>query len=393
MKRLVYILPLLLLCACSKPTKSTANEESTDSVAVEKSPYATVIQLKELPLLEDTSCLKHSVDDRIRLLLAMEGCYYDTLITRSFVPCDSIIMDDGHPFINSVREAYATHRPVVFSPDAVWFVISRGFAYHVQKSTEQLRPLFVKFDGQKELTVVCEPGLIHRPAKDWEPYFSQFAGQISEWVDSSLVETLTADFSTTTLTSQAASQITIMSAMQGYFKYTMDEGCGIPTIYLEGTAKDWQRIVTKAHNLRKYDLDWWMDELEPVLQEFADAASGDVDTLFWNSIYKKINLPAEEDEEVGCGLGDPTIIINGWITKFYPYRYSDVRNDFSGLDDNNIHMLPHELANAPVLYKELGGQSYELNLTAGFLGIAEDSTTHALHPEMVWYVTKESEEW
>jgi hypothetical protein len=56
-------------------------------------------------------------------------------------------------------------------------------------------------------------------------------------------------------------------------------------------------------------------------------------------------------------------------------------------------MLPHEIASAPVLYKELGGQSYKLNLTAGFLGIAEDSTTHALHPEMVWFVTKESEDW
>ena len=389
MKRLIYILPLMLLCACGKPAKSTANAESADSVAVEKSPYAAVIHLKELPLLEDTSCLKHSVDDKIRLLLDMEGCYYDTLITRSSVSCDSIIMDDVHPFINSVRKAYAIHRPVVFSPDAVWFVISRGFAYHVQKSTEQLRPLFVKFDGQKELTVVCEPGLIHQPGKDWEPYFSQFAEQISEWVDSSLVETLTADFSTTTPTSLAASQITIMSAMQGYFKYTMDEGCGIPTIYLEGTAKDWQRIVTKAHNLRKYDLDWWMDELEPVLQEFADAAAGDVDTLFWNSIYKKTDLPAEED---ACGV-TPVELINGWITKFYPYRFLAERNDFSGIEDDNIHMLPHEIASAPVLYKELGGQSYELNLLAGFLGIVEDSTTHALHPEMVWFVTKESKDW
>ena len=28
MKRLIYILPLMLLCACGKPAKSTANAES-----------------------------------------------------------------------------------------------------------------------------------------------------------------------------------------------------------------------------------------------------------------------------------------------------------------------------------------------------------------------------
>ena len=32
MKRLIYILPLMLLCACGKPAKSTANAESADVV-------------------------------------------------------------------------------------------------------------------------------------------------------------------------------------------------------------------------------------------------------------------------------------------------------------------------------------------------------------------------
>ena len=37
-------------------------------------------------------------------------------------------------------------------------------------------------------------------------------------------------------------------------------GCGISKINLEGTLEDWEKILEKTNKLRKYELDWWIDE-------------------------------------------------------------------------------------------------------------------------------------
>ena len=37
---------------------------------------------------------------------------------------------------------------------------------------------------------------------------------------------------------------------------------------LTGTPDDWVRIRERATMLAKYDLDWWIDELLPVLDHF-----------------------------------------------------------------------------------------------------------------------------
>ena len=49
MKRLIYILPLMLLCACGKPAKSTANAESADSV------YSNEYEIRAVDLDIETS--------------------------------------------------------------------------------------------------------------------------------------------------------------------------------------------------------------------------------------------------------------------------------------------------------------------------------------------------
>ena len=315
---------------------------------------------------------------------------YDNKLVVHSAMQDTFLLDNGHPFINSIRTAYACHRPLVLSPDAVWITIAHGFAYHVSNCSEQLREKLVTHEDTITLSLYCEPGLIDMPAEKWEPFFSQFTEQMNQWTDSGLVELLTCNFTTTTPASYVASQITTMSALQSYFKYQIIESCGIPTIYLEGTQEDWQRIVQKAHALRQYDLDWWMDELEPVLQKFADASAGEVDTVFWQSICKKTDLPV--NEEIYCGLGDPTEKVNGWVLKFYPYYKDGQRSSFTEMDDNDIELLPMEVSSAPLEYIDLNDETLNLELAAGFVGIIEDSATLSLRPQIVWYVTKEEHE-
>lgn len=47
---------------------------------------------------------------------------------------------------------------------------------------------------------------------------------------------------------------------------------------LHGSLEDWKRVQEKARALRALDvgLDWWLDALDPVLQEFINTYQGKV---------------------------------------------------------------------------------------------------------------------
>jgi hypothetical protein len=62
-----------------------------------------------------------------------------------------------------------------------------------------------------------------------------------------------------------------MDAMKSYFKYALVGGCGISKVMLTGTLEDWQKVKEKTDNLRKYDCDWWLDYMIPVLDKFISA--------------------------------------------------------------------------------------------------------------------------
>ena len=69
---------------------------------------------------------------------------------------------------------------------------------------------------------------------------------------------------------------------------------------------DWKKLREKTLSLVKFDLKWWTDAVEPVLNEFVKAAGGNVCTDFWKHIYK-----------IDDGSGGP--FITGWILTFFPY--------------------------------------------------------------------------
>ena len=67
-------------------------------------------------------------------------------------------------------------------------------------------------------------------------------------------------------TDRAASEVVLLDAMQKFFSYELHTRCGIPSITLEGTAQDWSSITRRMRALRDFDLDWWVDPLEPILE-------------------------------------------------------------------------------------------------------------------------------
>lgn len=306
------------------------------------------------------------------------------IYAKSSLP-DSLVSFGYHSFFNGMYQAYADHRPFVLSPDMIWLLISQGFARHVNNNAEELRSYFVDFTGKETLLVQNDSISLDNPNSPWETVFPEFTKQIGKRTGEELMNVLSCNFSTTSPTTKVASEITIMEAMKPYFEYVEFRlVCGIPEITLEGTPDDWQKILDKARFLRKYKLDWWMDEIEPLLKEFVKASKGSVNKKFWRNMFKYHTVKV---------YGAPKII-DGWIVKFFPYDKDGKRNKLKEIvsDDN----LPNEIVKADLtfitIYEDGSTDAIPLELWAGFVGLDQNPVTFSLKPRIGWMIRKKDVE-
>ena len=286
-------------------------------------------------------------------------------------------------------KAFAEHRPIVLSPDMVWMLIGQGFSHYVNENAEQLRDLLVNHPGKKTLEVMVEEDML-APQADWEPVLSKFFDEIFDNSKDDIAHLVTADFSTTGRVERMASRFLLMDVMKQYFNYELISlVCGIPSITLEGTPADWQKVLDKTRQLEKYGLGWWVNDLTPILQEFVNASKGKVNTRFWQDIVMKYHPEQMTTTIRGCGPRpkiDSTTIVDGWFLKFFPFCQDGrtplkVRHDYS-------RMLS-EMSRVPFKYRVIGsGQEkvYPMEFWTGFVGVEEDEKTLALRPKIGWMV-------
>jgi len=296
-----------------------------------------------------------------------------------------LVKSNFHPFMNTLHTAYAKHYPMTISPDMIWLLIAQGFANHVNENGEEMRQYFVDFEGKKTLHVKRDEFRKGSEKNDWPGAFAEFSVLIEENTGTDLLELVTGDFSTTGAVEKAAFQVTLMDAMKSYFIYAMTTACGIPEITLEGTVEDWKAIEYKAQEIAKYDLEWWIDDLMPVLKEFTKAAEGKPDKKFWESIYKWTNP----------GSGSP--YITGWILKFFPYKdvngklvvVKALKEETGGKNTYNLQATTGQFTSglsAADMTWNYFGTFYSMELVAGFVGFRQDAETFALRPEISWAV-------
>jgi len=291
---------------------------------------------------------------------------------------DSLVDFGYHSFFNGMYEAYAHHRPFVLSPDMIWLLISQGFANHINSDPEKFRNLFVDFDNKKSLVVISKDTL------NWEKTVDNFSDKVDKNInDKELIKILTADFSTTHQNEKIASKITLMKSFEPYFEYVQILlVCGIPEITLEGTTKDWEKVLEKTRYISKYDLKWWTDKLEPILKEFIKASKGKIKERFWRNMFKYHSKRK---------YGAPKII-NGWIVKFFPYDKTGKRNNLKKLVGTN--MLPDEIVKVGFklhIIDDYGKQeTKQLELWSGFVGLSQNKKNFALRPEIGWLIIDKS---
>jgi len=298
----------------------------------------------------------------------------------------SLIQTNYHSFMATMHTAYARHYPMTISPDMIWLLISQGFANHINQNPEKMRNYFVDFKGKKKLGIRRDNFRKGDENNDWQGTFEEFSEQIEDNTGVELLDLVTGNFSTTGPIEKAAFQVTLMDAMKSYFDYSISTLCGIPEITLEGTIEDWELIEAKAQELAQYDLEWWIDDLMPILHEFTMAASGNPDIEFWKSIYKWTTYAS--------GSSD----ITGWILKFFPYK--EVRGKLKKFKkrefkDNGqkikynlratTRQLTSGLSQADFLW-DYNGTYFKMEFVAGFVGCQQDSVTLSLRPEISWAV-------
>ena len=229
--------------------------------------------------------------------------------------------DGVHPLLSAIGRAFAEHRPLVLSPDAVWLTIAQGVAQHIRLHAAELRPRLVSHTGRKRLTVTLD-GPMPADAGSWAQIAETFAKLVA--AEARVAADFECDFSTSTDVERTAGRIVMLDAYSPYFAYQLLCVCGIPSITLTGTAADWRKIKDRVPAIAGLGLAGWCQSLAPITEQFARAAAGDVDVAFWRRIYNPVDAYG----------GD---VITGWAARLYPY-----------LTGGGVTDLPNPLLELPI---------------------------------------------
>jgi hypothetical protein len=210
-----------------------------------------------------------------------------------------------HPLLAAVHTAFAEHRPLVLTPDALWLTIAQGVAQHVRLHANELRPRLVRHSGKETLTIEVM-GPPPRDPAGIEAMVDTFRAALAERIGEGRARLFVCDFSTTTKVERVASEVVLMDAFSPYFDYRMLCVCGIPEVTLLGEPADYRAIRERIDVVCELDLGFWHPSLVRIADELVASAEGRPNRAFWRGIYK----PKE-------AYGWDTI--TGWIARLYPY--------------------------------------------------------------------------
>jgi hypothetical protein len=300
----------------------------------------------------------------------------------------------SHPLIAALHAAFAGHRPICLSPDIIWLTVTQGLAHHINANAEQLQHRLVQHEGKLRIVVRRDDFVKGSPENPWPEVFAEFSAKIRKHIGDAH-GLIVADFSTTGPVERAASEVVLLDAMRAFFSYELRTACGIPSITLEGTVEDWQAIARRVREFSRFDLAWWVEPLQHILEQFVAAARGNVNRKFWDSFYKWHGSQ---------GSGSPHV--SGWVTTLFPYlnnpkaKYRHMLGEASsaplllrnpwlggtsprrgpGRDD-----FPSLPAKAPFLWKYLG-TDFEMEFIGGLIGVQQDPQSLCLKPEIGWVI-------
>lgn len=317
-------------------------------------------------------------------------------IINSSFENDHLFYNRADVMYNSFIMSYATHRPLVLSPDMIWLLISQSIARHINNNPDLFRHTLVAFEGKKVLTIKSPKDLFAKDV-DWTAILQKFWKQIDDNTNGDYATNMRCNFSTTGPTEDIASVTTLMGSVKSYFEYIVHHMiCGIPNITLLGKVEDWELVLQKAQILKQLSLEYWYEWIEPILHEFIRAAKGFPNLEFWQSIVIRNN---SKNIDLGGGCIPSSSMIDGWCVALFPFSKEEDDDELQheDLETSSVNwQKDSEIMRVEFKYiKEYPNKKCEeipMELWAGFIGIKEDESTHSLTPQIGWFIRKSNAE-
>ncbi len=295
-----------------------------------------------------------------------------------------MVNDKQNSFISSVYNAFCYHKRLVITPDMIWIAILQQLTIHVSKNSEQLRSKFVSFDGEQIIKVQRDEFRLGLK-NDWVGVFSEFSSKIKEYIGDENHSNLILDFSTTTATTKAAMEVALMDVVKSYFKYEVHTMCGIPEFEIHGTKEDWTKMLNAVKYLKKFDLNWWVEDLSRFVSNFVDIFDFNDDqdyklVGFWNDFFTLRS---------GSGRNDA----DGEVNVLFPY----IKNKKDNGDDpykrrasNSIDLAdyPSGVSSVPFTWFYFE-QELKMKFVAGFAGFTQGDSNTSLTANISWAILEE----
>ncbi len=252
-----------------------------------------------------------------------------TVLSHGGDPEMRVLAVEAPSLLRAIHHAFAEHRPLVISPDAVWLTITQGVAQHVRLSAERLRERLVPHRGRARIEVIVDALSLADPA-GVTIAIAALRRALTDNIGEGRGRLFVCDFSTTTDVERTASEIVLLDVYSPYYDYFLQIICGIPAITVTGTPDDWRAILARIDVIEELDLAWWTSSLRPIVQRFLQAAEGKPNRPFFQRIYKP---------KTAYGWDR----ITGWAARLYPYVGVPRADSRNPLLEHSIHSkLPGE---------------------------------------------------
>jgi hypothetical protein len=292
-------------------------------------------------------------------------------------------------FLEAVHLAYVHQLPLTLSPGMVWSCIQQGVGLHVRASHKQIvNTRFTNPDVWRERLYVEGGG------ESWDETVCDLSETASERIREAFKDNLLPSFSTTETLEKLCMKTSLANPLSTAKKCLLAAGRegGLVEIALEGTTDDWTSLHDHTIQLLKdihYDIDWWVDTVLPILDQFVSASSGSVDNAFWSRMYKTTRPPYGDDP-----------FVHGWINVLFPYL--EITEGEYVVNDWPYRLSEQKVWEAPVSVRYpsglttvpfsldpcLGGKQY--SLISGFVGVSRDRHTRGIRPRLGWVVVDDT---
>ena len=291
------------------------------------------------------------------------------------------------PILYGYYEAHCHHHPIRIKPDDIWLLIIQSFSHHVNANYGELKKFFVDFDNRKDIKIDMDYQKIEENFV--ENCVQKITEEMSKYLGSEILEILNPDFTTINTSMKLVCKMTMISTFEKFFNFNINMNvCGIPYIILEGDSDDYKKIISKSEKLKKYNFEWYIDRIIPLIQKLVDAKEGKIDVNF----FKNIVIKSETDEEVAvdCKLRKRHVIkISGWILKFFAYKKEE--EDYfifeeDELDIEDFDKIASQILHAPFTIIKKGKKS-KMAFDVGFFG-CEQNEKNEISPVIGWGMTK-----